>query len=76
MKAVLDNLLAVLPPLVAIVQHIDIASGLEAEPGLPHLPPHLRRPPFLRHRSRSLPPVHPATTCVRPISSTLKSHSS
>jgi hypothetical protein len=58
MEAVLDNLLAVLPPLVPVVQHIHVAPGLEAEPRLPHLPPHLH-PPFLPGlRCRALPPVH------------------
>jgi hypothetical protein len=50
MEAVLDNLLSVLPPLVAIIQYIHIASGLEAKPRFPHLPPHLHLP-SLRSRS-------------------------
>ena len=57
MEAVLDNLLPVLPPLVAIIQHIHVASSLETEPRLPHLPPHLHLP-SLRHGSRALPPGH------------------
>ena len=57
MEAVLDNLLAVLPPLVTVVQHIQVAPGLEAEPGFPHLPPHLH-PSFLPRRRWALPPAH------------------
>jgi hypothetical protein len=56
MEAVLDNLLPVLPPLIAIIQHIDVASGLEAEPRLPHRPPHLHLPSLCHRSSRSLPP--------------------
>jgi len=38
---VLDDLLAVLAPLVAVVEHVDVAHRLEAEPRLAHLPPRL-----------------------------------
>lgn len=59
MEAVLDNLLPVLPPLVAIIQYIHIASGLEAKPRFPHLPPHLHPSSFLPRccRRRALPPA-------------------
>nr|ACN35053.1 unknown [Zea mays] len=59
MEAVLDNLLAVLSPLVAVVQHIHVAPCLEAEPRFPHLPPHLHPSSFLPRccRRRALPPI-------------------
>uniref|UniRef100_A0A0A9FC53 Uncharacterized protein n=1 Tax=Arundo donax TaxID=35708 RepID=A0A0A9FC53_ARUDO len=38
---VLDDLLAILAPFVAVVEHVDVAHRLEAEPRLPNLPPRL-----------------------------------
>lgn len=55
MEAVLNHLLAVFPPLVAIVEHVDVAPRLEAEPRLPQLSPHLHLS-FVRCR-RAPPPA-------------------
>lgn len=55
-EAVLDHFLAVLPPFVAIVQHIHLAPCLEAEPWLSQLPPHLHLS-FLRRRCGAPPPA-------------------
>ena len=41
MVGVFDKFLATLPPLVAIIQHINFTHCLEAKPRLSHLPPRL-----------------------------------
>ena len=52
---VLDDLLAVLAPLVAVVEHVDVAHRLEAEPRLAHLPPRLPSAARLLHPHRADP---------------------
>jgi hypothetical protein len=53
---ILDDLLAVLAPLVAVVEHVHVAHRLEAEPWLPQLPPHLpTATPRLLHPHRTDP---------------------
>lgn len=67
METVLHNLLAILPPFVAIVEDVDVAPRLEAEPRLPQLSPHLHLPLVCR---RCVPP--PATPREKPEISSLE----